>query len=252
MVLPIGDENRPNHATPVVVYSLIAINVLVFILQLVEGDQFTMAYSAVPYELTHGVDIVRPERLPGGGVIPHAPGPPLIWLTVLTSMFMHGGFLHIAGNMLYLWIFGDNIEDNFGHTRFLIFYLICGIIAMLAQVILDPDSTIPTLGASGAIAGVLGAYLVMFPHNRIRVLTLFLIITVIELPALLVLGFWIVLQFISQIGSITDHTAQTSGGGVAYMAHIGGFVAGIALSFIFRRRPQPSYYRSPYHRDYDE
>lgn len=252
MVLPIGDENRPGRTTPIVVYSLIALNVLVFILQLMGGDQFTLAYAAVPYELTHGVDIVHPQRLPGGAVIPHAPGPSPIWLTVLTSMFMHGGFMHIAGNMLYLWIFGDNIEDNFGHVRFLIFYLICGVVAMVAQVALNPDSMVPTLGASGAIAGVLGAYLVMFPRNRIRVLTMFLIITVIELPALLVLGFWIVLQFISQVGSITDYTAQTRGGGVAYMAHIGGFVAGIALSFIFRRRQQPSYYRSSYYRDYDE
>lgn len=251
MVLPIGDENRANRTTPFVAYALIAANLLVFILQITGGEPFTMAYAAVPYELTHGTDLVQPVRLPGGIVLPHTEGPSPIWLTVLTSMFMHGGYMHIGGNMLYLWIFGDNIEDNFGHIRFLIFYLICGIVAMLAQVVFDPDSMIPTLGASGAIAGVLGSYLVMFPHNRIRVLTMFLVITIIELPALLVLGFWIVLQFISQIGSITDYSAQTRGGGVAYMAHIGGFLAGMALSFLFRRRQQPSYYRSSY-RNYDD
>lgn len=252
MVLPIGDENRPNRTTPIVVYSLIAINVLVFILQIMSGERFTMAYAAVPYELTHGVDLVEPVRLTRNVVIPQAPGPYPIWLTVFTSMFMHGGYMHIGGNMLYLWIFGDNIEDNFGRVRFLIFYLLCGVAAMVAQVLLDPDSMIPTLGASGAIAGVLGAYLVMFPRNRIRVLTMFLIITVIELPAILVLGFWIVLQFISQIGSITEHTAQTGGGGVAYMAHIGGFLVGMALSFLFRRKQQPSYYRNSYYSDYDD
>jgi membrane associated rhomboid family serine protease len=161
-------------------------------------------------------------------------------------MFMHGGWLHIGGNMLYLWIFGDNIEDNFGHLKFLVFYLVCGFAAAFAQIFMAPDSVIPTLGASGAIAGVLGAYLIMFPHNRIRVLTLTFILTVLELPAIVVLGFWIVIQFFSQFASISEHTAQTGSGGVAYMAHIGGFVAGLMLSFIFRQRRQ-----QPHHYDYD-
>src|SRR5262249_41234334 len=149
-----------------------------------------------------------------------APGPSPIWLTLLTSMFMHGGILHIAGNMLYLWIFGDNIEDNFGHLRFLVFYLLCGLIAAFSQIMVDPDSVIPSLGASGAIAGVLGAYLFLLPGNRVRVLVpLFIFFTTLELPAVIVIGFWIVLQLISQYGAI-EHTAQARGGGVAYMAHI--------------------------------
>jgi membrane associated rhomboid family serine protease len=217
---------------------------MVFILQLSGGDQFTVAYAAVPYEITNGVDLVRPVSLPGTGVIPQAPGPTPIYLTLFTSMFMHGGFMHIIGNMLYLWIFGDNIEDNFGHVKFVIFYLICGLIAAFAQIMFDPDSVIPTLGASGAIAGVLGAYLVMFPHNRVRsIVPLGFLLTTVELPAIVVLGFWIVIQFFSQYAAITDVTQQTRGGGVAYMAHIGGFIAGLILSFFFRRRqPQPEYY----------
>jgi membrane associated rhomboid family serine protease len=148
---------------------------------------------------------------------------------------MHGGWLHIIGNMAYLWIFGDNVEDNFGHLKFLIFYLLCGLIASLSQIMMDPTSVIPTVGASGAIAGVLGSYLIMFPHNRVRVLSLWFIITTIEMPAIVVLGFWIVLQIISQY-QVLATTNVTQGGGVAYMAHIGGFVAGVILTFIFRRR----------------
>ncbi|HSE98550.1 MAG TPA: rhomboid family intramembrane serine protease [Blastocatellia bacterium] len=237
MLFPIGDENQGRRNTPYVVYIILAINIAVFLLQLAWGDQFTVAYAAVPYEITHGTDLVGPQRIPDVGVIPHAPGPFPIYLTLLTSMFMHGGFMHIIGNMLYLWIFGDNIEDNFGHAKFLIFYLVCGLIAAFAQIFFDPNSIIPTLGASGAIAGVLGAYLVMFPHNRVRsIVPLGFLLTTVELPAIVVLGFWIVIQFFSQYAAITDVTQQTGGGGVAYMAHIGGFIAGLILSFIFRRR----------------
>jgi membrane associated rhomboid family serine protease len=161
---------------------------------------------------------------------------------------MHGGWLHILGNMLYLWIFGDNIEDNFGHGKFVIFYLICGFAASFAQIAADPNSPVPSLGASGAIAGVLGAYLVMFPRNRVRNLVfLGFFVTFIELPAVIVLGFWIVIQIISQYTASFSHTAES--GGVAYMAHIGGFVTGLLLSFIFRnrqtRRNPPAYY-DPY------
>lgn len=247
MLFPIGDDNYGRRTTPYVVYMIIAINVVVFLLQLAGGDQFTVAYAAVPFEITHGTDLVQPVRLPGADVvIPHAAGPYPIYLTLLTSMFMHGGFMHIIGNMLYLWIFGDNIEDNFGHLRFLIFYLICGLLASFAQIFFDPNSVIPTLGASGAIAGVLGGYLVMFPHNRVRaIVPLGFLLTPIELPALVVLGFWIVIQFFSQYASITNVTQQTGAGGVAYMAHIGGFIAGLVLSFFFRRRQRPS---DPYNR----
>ncbi|HLG15722.1 MAG TPA: rhomboid family intramembrane serine protease [Blastocatellia bacterium] len=241
MLLPIGDENRGRGTTPVIVYALVGINIGVFLIQLVLGDQFTLAYAAVPYEIVNSTDLVRRVTLPGD--LPQYPGPSPIQLTLLTSMFMHGGFLHIGGNMLYLWIFGDNIEDNFGHVKFVVFYLLCGFIASFSQILIDPDSQVPTLGASGAIAGVLGAYLVMFPRNRVRALTLWFILTIVELPAVIFLGIWIVLQFFLQLGSITQHTAQTRGGGVAYMAHIGGFLAGMGLSFLFRRRRREVYWR---------
>jgi membrane associated rhomboid family serine protease len=239
MLFPIGDDNYSRRATPFVVYIIIAINVVVFMFQLWLGDEFLAAYAAIPYEITTGEDLVRDVVIPGVGQIPQAPGPTPIYLTILTSMFMHGGFLHIIGNMLYLWIFGDNIEDNFGHLRFLIFYLVCGVIASFSQIFLDPTSVIPTVGASGAIAGVLGSYLIMFPRNRVRsILPLGFIWTTVELPALVVLGFWIVLQIISQYTAFTN-TRMAQGGGVAYMAHIGGFVAGVILTFIFRRRQTP-------------
>jgi len=160
-------------------------------------------------------------------------------LTLLTSMFMHGSIMHILGNMLYLWIFGDNIEDNFGHAKFALFYLICGLSASFAQIYVEPNSVVPSLGASGAIAGVLGAYLIMFPRNRVRALVpLGFIFTTIELPAVVVLGFWIVIQIFSQYTSSFKHSGQ---GGVAYMAHIGGFAAGLVLCFFFRRRNRPLY-----------
>jgi membrane associated rhomboid family serine protease len=242
MLLPIGDDNYGRRTTPAVVYTLVGINILVFLLQLALGDVFTVAYAAIPFEITHGTDLVQPVRIPGLGVIAQAQGPTPIYLTLLTSMFMHGGFMHIGGNMLYLWIFGDNIEDDFGHIKFTVFYLVCGLVAAFAQILFDPNSVIPTLGASGAIAGVLGAYLVMFPRNRVRaLLPLGFVWTTVELPALVVLGFWIVLQFFNQFAAITRSTAQTRGGGVAYMAHIGGFVAGVLLSFIFRQRRRRYY-----------
>lgn len=246
MLLPIGDDNYGRRTVPFVVYTLIGINVVVFLLQITMGDAFTVAYAAIPYEITHGTDLVAPTRIPGVAVMPQAPGPTPIYLTLFTSMFMHGSWLHIGANMLYLWVFGDNIEDNFGHLKFAVFYLLCGLAAIFAQIFTDPNSTIPTLGASGAIAGVLGAYLIMFPRNRVKVLTLTFILTVLELPAVVVLGFWIVAQFFSQFAAISQHTAQTRGGGVAYMAHIGGFIAGAILLFIFRRRRE----RPRYH-DYD-
>jgi len=237
MLLPIGDDNQGRLTTPYVVYLIIAINALVFLLfQQAAPDraEFTYAYSVVPYEITHNVDLVTPVRVQGGGVIPQFPGPSPIWLTIFSSMFMHGGWMHILGNMLYLWIFGDNIEDNFGHAKFAVFYLICGVAASFSQIFVDPDSPIPSLGASGAIAGVLGAYLIMFPRNRVRTsLPLGFLWTTIELPAVVVLGFWIVIQIFSQY---TSSVKQAGGGGVAYMAHIGGFAAGLLLCLLFRRR----------------
>ena len=244
MLLPISDDNSGRRILPFIVYTLIAINIIVFIIELMAGDSFIAGYSAIPYEITTGKDLIEATRSAHGQVMMQAPGPHPIWLTLFTSMFMHAGFLHIAGNMLYLWIFGDNVEDNFGHFKFIIFYLVCGLAAAFAQIAMDPYSKIPSLGASGAIAGVLGAYLIMFPKNRVRaLLPLGFIWTTVDLPAYVVLGFWIVLQLFSQFVEFGKITNQGQGGGVAYMAHIGGFFAGLVLTFIFRKkRPRPLYY----------
>ena len=230
MFMPLGDDNSARRTIPVFVYGLILVNAFVWFLQLTLGDAVTMGFSTVPYEITNGVDLVGAKRMEVGGeqhVLRHYPGPTPIYLTVLTSMFMHGSWMHIIGNMLYLWIFGDQIEDELGHFRFLVFYLLCGVAAGLAQVFFQPSSIIPALGASGAIAGVLGAYLIKHPRNPVRVLFLY---NIIALPAVIVLGGWIVLQVISQV------TVVQGSGGVAYMAHIGGFVAGVVLIFLFSRR----------------
>ena len=226
-MFPLGDDNSDVRTVPFVVYGLIAINVLVFLLQMTIGDSFTYAWSTVPAEITTGIDLVRPVAIEAGGQayrIPQYPGPTPIYLTLISSMFMHGSVMHIGGNMLYLWIFGDQIEDLLGHWRFAVFYLMCGLIADFAHILPDPQSVIPTLGASGAIAGVLGAYLVKFPKNRVRVLVIRIITSV---PAVFVLGLWFVFQFVSQIAE------GPAGGGVAYLAHIGGFIAGMALVFLF-------------------
>jgi len=204
-MFPIGDDNSGRRTVPVVTFALIAINILFFFVELSGGEPFIEQWSVVPRRL-----IANP-----GSDFP----------TVFTSMFMHAGWLHLLGNMLYLWIFGDNVEDNFGHIKFLIFYLLCGIAATFAQLVFSVGSNVPNLGASGAIAGVLGAYILMFPKGQVRVL---MGRGVIPVPALVVIGMWIVLQFISGVGSI----ANTSG--VAYMAHIGGFLAGVVLTFLFR------------------
>lgn len=204
-MFPIGDDNSGRRTVPLVTFSLIAINILFFFVELSGGEPFIEQWSVVPRRL-----IANP-----GSDFP----------TVFTSMFMHAGWLHLLGNMLYLWIFGDNVEDNFGHIKFLIFYLLCGIAATFAQLVFTVGSNVPNLGASGAIAGVLGAYILMFPKGQVRVL---MGRGVIPMPALVVIGMWIVLQFISGVGSI----ANTSG--VAYMAHIGGFLAGVVLTFLFR------------------
>jgi len=187
---------------------LIAINLLFFFIEMNGGDAFIEKWAFVPSRFLAN---------PSGDV-----------LTIFTSMFMHAGWLHLGGNLLYLWIFGDNVEDRFGHVKFLIFYVLCGIAATFAQLAFTTGSSIPNLGASGAIAGVLGAYILLFPQGRVRVLQGQ---QIVQVPALIVIGLWIVLQFFSSIGSISD-SAQT--GGVAYMAHIGGFVAGFGLTFLFR------------------
>jgi membrane associated rhomboid family serine protease len=207
-MLPIGDDNSARRTVPLVTYAFIALNVLFFFVELSGGDAFIEQWAFVPSRFLAD---------PGGD-----------FLTLFTSMFMHAGWVHLGGNMLYLWIFGDNVEDRFGHIKFAIFYLLCGLAATFAQLMFSLVSDIPNLGASGAIAGVLGAYIMLFPQGKIRVLQGQ---RVVQVSALIVIGMWIILQLFSSIGSITN-TADT--GGVAYMAHIGGFVAGFLLTFLLR------------------
>jgi membrane associated rhomboid family serine protease len=206
-MLPIGDDNSGRRIVPLVTYALIVLNVLFFLVEMAGGDAFIMKWAFVPSRFLAN---------------PVADFPMLF-----TSMFMHAGWVHLGGNMLYLWIFGDNVEDRFGHLKFLVFYLLCGLAATFAQMAFNPESGIPNLGASGAIAGVLGAYILMFPQGAVRVMQGQ---RVIQVPALIMIGFWIVLQLLSGFGSLG--AADT--GGVAYMAHIGGFAAGLVLAFLFR------------------
>ncbi len=206
-MIPIGDDDRARRTAPLVTYGLIALNVLFFLVELSSGDAFVSKWAFMPSRF-----LADPSR---------------DFLTLFSSMFLHAGWVHLVGNMLYLWIFGDNVEDRFGHSRFLIFYLLCGLAATFTQLAFTAHSSIPNLGASGAIAGVLGAYVLMFPEERIRVFVLGLIV---PMSALVVIGLWIVLQLFSGIASVTT-AAQT--GGVAYLAHIGGFAAGIVLASLF-------------------
>jgi rhomboid family protein len=229
MLFPVGDDNTRRGLTPYVNYLLIAINIFVYIF-LQTSDAFTYGYSVVPWEITHDEDLSRTIRI-GNSALRLYPGPSPIYLTLFTSMFMHGGIGHLLGNMLYLWIFGDNVEDRMGHMKYFIFYIICGLLASAAHIFFAPDSLIPSLGASGAIAGVLGAYLVLFPHQGVRV---FFFGGIVVLPALIVIGIWGLMQFLSGFGSLGR--IGTSGG-VAYMAHIGGFIAGLLLVFLFRNPP---------------
>jgi membrane associated rhomboid family serine protease len=232
-VIPIGDEAHPRGGIPYVNLAFVAINILVFLYQLVDPS-FTNGYAAVPAEITSGTDIVGefPVNTPDGVVvIEEAPGPAPIWLTLFSSMFMHGGWLHIGGNMLFLFIFGDNIEKAYGHVKYVIFYVICGIVASLAHVLSQPESIIPSLGASGAISGVMAGYLVLFPTNRVKVLLALgaVLLRPVMVPAVLMIGMWALLQFVNGLGAIAV-TEQT--GGVAYWAHIGGFVAGLVITFL--------------------
>jgi membrane associated rhomboid family serine protease len=217
-MLPIGDDNSARRITPIVTYGLIVLNVLMFFLELNNGEAFIRQWAFVPSRFLAD---------PAGDFI-----------TLFTSMFMHAGWLHLLGNMLYLWIFGDNVEDRLGHGLFLAFYIVCGLGATFAQMAFNLASSVPNVGASGAIAGVLGAYLVMFPRGRVNVL---LGRFVTPMSALVVIGFWILIQIFSQI-SVFSASSQTEGG-VAYMAHIGGFVAGVILAFLLggnRRALPPS------------
>jgi membrane associated rhomboid family serine protease len=222
-VFPIGDEPNGRRLTPVVNYTLIALNIVVFVYQLFLSDvpsgfntpsdleRFIFRWGAIPNEISQGQDL----------------------FALLTSMFLHGGWAHIIGNMLFLWVFGDNVEDTMGHVRYLLFYLLTGIAAGLTQVVIDTNSTIPLVGASGAISGVLGAYIVLFPRGNIRTLIfLGVFVTVVMVPAWVQIGIWIVLQFINGFASLGVTTEE--GGGVAFFAHIGGFLAGAALVWLFK------------------
>jgi membrane associated rhomboid family serine protease len=239
MLLPIGDDNSDRHTTPIVNYILIAVNILLFILLQNMGRDidFTFAYSTVPGEILSGLDIVtNPKMLedPLTGQSVEMPGlkvtPVHVYLTLISSMFMHGGVAHIAGNMMYLWIFGDNLENAMGHTKYLIFYLLCGILAGLAHVfttsIFNQSLLIPSLGASGAVSGVLGGYLLMFPKRKVHV---WIFLTTMSVPAFLAVGLWFVFQVINGVGALGGEEA----GGIAYAAHIGGFIAGLVLVKFF-------------------
>ena len=220
-MLPIGDDDSDRQITPIVNYILIAVNILVFIFLQGMGsnEHFTYAFSTVPAEILTGHDIATHGL---------QPTPVPVYFTLLTSMFMHGSWAHLGGNMLFLWIFGDNIENRQGHSRYLIFYLVCGIIASLCHVFISgASSLIPSLGASGAISGVLGGYILLFPNKRVRV---FVGRGITEVPAFVALGIWIVFQVISGLGMLGG---EETGGGVAYAAHIGGFVAGLLLVKLF-------------------
>jgi membrane associated rhomboid family serine protease len=270
-VFPLKD-NIPTERFPFVTVALIAINVFVFLfLQHPTGfssvdNETVVKYGAIPYELTHpGKHCGYGDKVTPGGklvtstkgtvvcegrVVQTSEGPtrirsvtgsqPSTWVTIFTAMFMHGGFLHIIGNMLFLWIFGNNVEDAMGPLKFLVFYLLSGVAALALQVAFNTDSTVPTIGASGAIAGVLGGYILLYP--RARVLTLIFLIffvTFIEVPAVLVLGLWFLQQLYFGVADLSDPT----GGGVAYFAHIGGFAFGLIFIRVFatraRRPPEP-------------
>ncbi|HZI79511.1 MAG TPA: rhomboid family intramembrane serine protease [Vicinamibacterales bacterium] len=218
-MIPLRDV-IPSRTTPVVTTTLIAINLVVFVYQWSlgqdDGTRFIFDWGLVPAYFS--------------------------WVTVLSSMFLHGGFLHAGGNMLYLWIFGDNVEDRLGHGRFVAFYLLCGVAAALAQTFVSPSSGVPMVGASGAVAGVMGAYFVMYPHSRIVTLIPFIFLQVIEVPAVFFLGIWFLMQFLSGVGSIAQVEAGT--GGIAFWAHVAGFVAGVVGGWVLQRpeRQRPEWW----------
>ena len=227
-MIPISDNPGPRRLFPFVNYLLIAINIAVFVVEISQGANeacFQAAYSTVPYAITHDV------RIAFQGCSLAEPQP--VYLTLISSMFLHANLLHIGGNMLYLWIFGDNVEDRFGHFGYLIFYLFCGLVASAAQIAIDPNSTVINLGASGAIAGVLGAYIVFYPRARVRtIIFLGIFFTLTSLSAFIVIGFWFLLQVFNSVQSLNP--ANMAGGGVAYFAHVGGFVAGAVIALLLR------------------
>ena len=235
-MIPLSDPDLRHGSRPYVTWALIAINVLVFLYQVLLNDieqfRFAYRYGAIPAELTGATELGRELFRFGRQVMPlDLTSPVPTWATMITSMFAHGGFLHLGGNMLFLWVFGDNVEDRFGRVKYLAFYLASGMAAVGAQTLMDSESTAPMIGASGAIAGVLGAYLLLFPFSRVRTLIMFGFIFVTRIPAVLLLGVWGLLQVFSSVGSLGP---ASSGGGVAYFAHLGGFAAGLLVAASYR------------------
>lgn len=230
-MIPLRDDN-PTRTTPYVTYALVAANIALFLYNGTLGKHNPLAgFELIPAQLFTARDLGAPT--------PIAP-----WLTIFTSMFLHANLLHVGGNMLYLWVFGNNIEDTLGHFRFLVFYLLAGFGAAAAQVMLSPTSTVPMVGASGAIAGVLGAYMLLFPRARVTTVLFYIFIQVVELPASMLIGWWIVIQVVS-----TALTASHTGGGVAYAAHVGGFVTGYLLVLVMGgRRLLRARYAAPKYR----
>ncbi|MEJ7623557.1 MAG: rhomboid family intramembrane serine protease [Pyrinomonadaceae bacterium] len=229
-MFPIGDDNSDRTITPFVNYVFIAVNVLVFLLlqQIGSNDAFSYAFSLVPKEVVDGVDItgvqVVRDALGNTGEVRHYETPLPVYFNFLSSMFMHGDIMHIFGNMMFLFVFGDNLENLLGHIRYAAFYIVCGLAAALSQVAMDTSSIIPMLGASGAVSGVLGGYILLYPRRQVRAIIFSFLTTV---PAFVALGIWIVLQI------VTGYFADPGTGGVAYAAHIGGFIAGLALVKVF-------------------
>ncbi len=264
MVIPIGDYH-PTKKTPWVTFTLIFANILIFSIQLYKGQSFTNSYAVTPYEIFYGRDLIGPPNglrlhTPGQNSnaltlspqpdevfhdpnFRHHPNPLPVWSTIITAMFLHGSPLHLLGNMLFLWIFGDNVEDTFGGFRYLLLYLLAGIVGFLIQSMASINSVIPILGASGAVAGIMGAYLILFPMNPIRVIILYFPAV---LPAFIVISFWIFTQLSLGLYEL-DRLGKT--GGVAYLAHIGGVIAGIAVTYLLvpvsQRRLQPNPQRTP-------
>ena len=243
MVFPISDDNTGRVRTPYVNYALIALNVFVFVFfqGLGANDRFTYAFSTIPQEIRTGKDVAGnvPVELGGErGTIPLQPTPVAVYLTLITAMFMHGGLMHLLGNMWFLWIFGDNVEDDLSHGRYLVFYLLTGVLASLAHVVstfvLGDNPYIPSLGASGAISGVMGGYLVLHPRRRVTVILLRILT---DVPGYVAVGLWFAFQLISAFGVIGQ--GPQAGGGVAFMAHVGGFVAGVVLVKLFAVGSQP-------------
>jgi len=254
-VLPLKD-NIPTRRLPVITIAIIAINVFMYFgfqdgRISFSGDAIdnrnAIEYGAIPYEISHpgkqceesaGQVICEGQKGVRGKASPDLAS---TWLTVLTAMFMHGGLLHIGGNMLFLWIFGNNIEDSVGRFRFVLFYLLGGIVALAAQTAISPDSAVPTIGASGAVAAVLGGYALLYPRARVVTLLFVVIfVTFLELPALAVLGFWFLLQLFYASTELTQ-PVNTGGGGVAYMAHVGGFVFGLLVIKLLANRVHDDY-----------